>query len=81
MNQMDLFPPTRQTRLSFLDLRPSENKAVERIRSFERKGRYTDAADEMSAITMRRLEVARVNGWSPKQREIGCARCIGGFNR
>jgi hypothetical protein len=58
-----------------------ENESASRIRRLERQGKHTEAADEFSAMTMRRLEVARINGWSPKQRETGRARNIGGLVR
>lgn len=78
MNQLNLFTVQR---ISFLDLRSCENAAVNRIRSLERHSRYTEAADVFSAITMMRLEVARVNGWNPVRREVGRARHIGGYSR
>lgn len=67
--------------MNFLDLIEMENAALVRIHRLERQGQRTAAADEMSAVTMRRLEVARLNRWTPVQREIGRAGRIGGFNR
>jgi hypothetical protein len=81
LTQLDLFTTPQPARFPFRGLVQMENASMTRIRYLEAHGKPTEAADEFSAVTMRRLEVARVNGWSPIQREIGRARNIGGFQR